>query len=83
MDAQEEKYIKMTTEPVTRLVCSFAIPAIVCMLMTSFYNMADTFFVSRLNTQSVAAVGIVFSYMGMNQAANYRSFSVQVSSRQL
>lgn len=71
MDAQEKKYIDMTTKPVDRLVCSFAVPAIVCMLMTSFYNMADTFFVSRLNTQSVASVGIVFSYMGMIQAVSF------------
>lgn len=71
MDAQEQKYLEMTTKPVAGLVCSFAVPAIVCMLMTSFYNMADTFFVSRLNTQSVAAVGIVFSYMGMIQAVSF------------
>lgn len=71
MDEREKKYVKMTTEPVRKLVLGFAIPAIVCMLMTSFYNMADTYFVSRLNTQSVAAVGIVFSYMGIIQAISF------------
>ena len=71
MDAKEKKFIEMTTAPVTKLVGGFAVPAIICMLMTSFYNMADTYFVSRLNTQSVAAVGIVFSYMGIIQAVSF------------
>lgn len=71
MDAKEKKFIEMTTAPVTKLVGGFAVPAIICMLMTSFYNMADTYFVSRLNTQSVAAVGIVFSYMGIIQAISF------------
>ena len=71
MDAAERKYIRMTTAPVKGLVCSFALPSIICMLTTSIYNMADTFFVSRLNTQSIAAVGIVFSYMGIIQAISF------------
>lgn len=71
MDAQEKKYIQMTTEPVSGLVARFAVPAIACVLMSSFYNMADTFFVSKLNTQSVASVGIVFSYMGIIQSISF------------
>ena len=71
MDASEAKYIRMTTHPVEKLIAGFAVPSIVCMLMTSIYNMADTWFVSRLNTQSIAAVGIVFSYMGVIQAFSF------------
>ena len=58
----------MTTAPVEKLVCSFAVPSIVGMLISSIYNVADTFFVGRLDTQSTAALGIVFSYMGIIQA---------------
>ena len=43
MDANE-KFIYMTTEPVPRLVTSLAVPTIISMLITSFYNMVDTFF---------------------------------------
>lgn len=71
MTESEAKYVKMTTEPVARLICSFAVPSIVCMLITSLYNMADTYFVSRLNTQSLASVGIIFSYMGMIQSVSF------------
>ena len=71
MNASEAKYIRMTTHPVEKLIGTFAVPSIVCMLMTSIYNMADTWFVSRLDTQSIAAVGIVFSYMGLIQAFSF------------
>lgn len=68
---QEEKYIQMTTTPVLKLVCSLAVPTIISMLVTSFYNMADTFFVGKLDTQSTAAVGVVFSVMAIIQAVGF------------
>ena len=37
------KFIKMTTEPVEKLVCKLALPTIISMLVTTFYNLADTF----------------------------------------
>ena len=66
--AQHEKFVKLTTEPVGRLVTGLAVPAMVSMLVTGFYNIVDTFFVGQINTQSVAALGIVFSYMSIVQA---------------
>ncbi len=67
----EEKRIYMTEQPVEKLVCSLAVPTIMSMLVTSFYNMADTFFVGKLNTQSTAAVGVVFSLMAILQAVGF------------
>lgn len=69
--AQEEKVNYMTTEPVQKLVCKLAVPTIISMLVTSFYNMADTFFVGKLNTSATAAVGIVFSVMAFIQALGF------------
>ena len=66
--AQREKFITMTTRPVEQLVCRMAVPSIMSMLISAVYNMADTFFVARLDRQSPAAVGIVFSYMALIQA---------------
>lgn len=68
---QEEKYIQMTTTPIPKLVCSLAVPTIISMLVTSFYNMADTFFVGKLDTQSTAAVGVAFSMMAIIQAVGF------------
>lgn len=68
---QEEKVKYMTTAPVRRLVCSLAVPTIISMLVTSFYNMADTFFVGKINTSATAAVGVVFSVMAFIQALGF------------
>ena len=57
--------------PTGRLLAKFAIPAIISMLVTSFYNMADTFFVGKINTSATAAVGIVFPLMAMIQAFGF------------
>ena len=68
---QEEKYVRMTTAPIPGLICSLAVPTVISMLVTSFYNMADTFFVGKLDTQSTAAVGVVFSVMAVIQAVGF------------
>lgn len=61
----------MTTQPVGRLVCEMAVPSMVCMLATGFYNVVDTFFVGKIDTQSTAALGIVFVYMTLLQAISF------------
>lgn len=67
----KDNYLYLTTTPVPRLIVSLAVPTIVSMLVTSFYNMADTYFVGKINTQSTAAVGIVFSVMSIIQAVGF------------
>ena len=67
----DEKRVYMTEQPVKKLVCRLAVPTILSMLVTSFYNMADTFFVGKLDTQSTAAVGVVFSLMAILQAVGF------------
>lgn len=70
MDRQE-KFSKMTTQSVRRLVCEFAVPSIVCMLISAFYNIVDTYFVGKIDTPSTASLGIVFSYMTIIQAISF------------
>lgn len=67
----KDKYTEMTTAPVPRLIGSLAIPTIISMLITSFYVMADTYFVGKINTQATAAVGISFSIMAIIQAFGF------------
>ena len=67
----EDNYVHLTTRPVPKLVMSLAVPTIISMLVTSFYNMADTYFVGKINTQSTAAVGVVFSMMTIIQAVGF------------
>ncbi len=68
---QEEKVNYMTTKAVPPLICELAVPTIISMLVTAFYNMADTFFVGKINTQSTAAVGIVFTVMALIQSCGF------------
>lgn len=64
---------KMTETPIPRLVIRQAIPSIISVLVTTLYNMADTYFVSQLGTGTSAggAVGVVFPLMAMFQAVGY------------
>lgn len=71
LTSAEEKRNYMLEEPVKRLVCTLAVPTILSMLVTSFYNMVDTFFVGKIDTQSTAAVGVVFSLMAIIQAVGF------------
>ncbi len=70
-DAELRQFRRMTETPVPGLVISLAIPTIFTMLITSFYNMADTFFVARLGTSAAGAVGIVFAIMAFIQAIGF------------
>lgn len=71
MTPRDEKYLQMTTTPVEKLVSGFAVPSILTMMVGSIYNLVDTFFVGQLDTQSTAALGVVFSYMGIIQAVAF------------
>ena len=67
----DEQYNKMVNTSVWKLITKLAIPTIISMLVTSLYNMADTFFVSQLGTEASAAVGIVFPIMSIIQAFGF------------
>ena len=63
-----DNYEFLTQAPVSRVILTMAVPTIVSMLVTCFYVIVDTYFVGQLNTQSTAAVGIVFPLMSLIQA---------------
>lgn len=68
----EEKLAYMTETPLPRLVFTLAVPTIISMLITSFYNMADTYFVGMIGSASATgAVGVVFPLMAIMQAVGF------------
>ena len=71
MHRTKDNFNYLTTAPVPKVIMTLAAPTIVSMLVTSFYNIADTYFVGKINTQSTAAVGIVFSVMSIIQAVGF------------
>lgn len=71
MDSQtgtKDQYYEMAHAPVNRIIPRLAVPTIISMLVSSIYNMADTFFVSQIGTSASGAVGIIFSAMAIIQA---------------
>ena len=60
---QEAKYREMVESPLEPLIIRMSIPSIVSLLITSIYNLADTYFVGKLGTSATGAVGIVYPLM--------------------
>lgn len=71
MRRTRDNYTYLTQAPVHRVILAMSVPTIISMLVTSMYNMADTYFVGRINTQCTAAVGIVYSVMSVIQAIGF------------
>lgn len=71
MTNSQAQFIKMTETPIPNLVSKLAVPTVISMLVSSIYNMADTFFVAKLGTSVAGAVGIVFSLMAVIQAIGF------------
>ena len=65
---QAAKYREMVESPLEPLIIRMSVPSIISLLITSIYNLADTFFVGRLGTSATGAVGIVYPLMTLIMA---------------
>ena len=70
-ESSAQQYNRMTKTPVPKLLLTLAVPAIITMLITNIYNLADTAFVSMLGDSASGAVGIVFGFMSILQAVSF------------
>lgn len=70
-ETADEKYYRMTQTPIPKLITSLGLPTIASMLITSVYNMADTYFVGTLGKSASGAIGVVFSLMAILQAFGF------------
>ena len=52
----EQQHQKMVETPVTKLLITLSLPAIITMLLSSIYNMADTYFVTSLGESAIGGV---------------------------
>ena len=66
-----QQYKKMTETPIPKLILGLAAPTILSMLITSIYNLADTFFVGQISTSASGAVGVASSLMAIIQALGF------------
>lgn len=65
------QYERMTESNVKKLISSLAIPTVISMLITALYNIADTYFVSKIDNSAGAAISVVFSLMTLIQAVGF------------
>ena len=71
-ERERKQYDKMTKTPIGKLVIGLGIPTMLSMMVTSLYNLADTYFVSLLGDDAVtAAVSNLLALMSIIQAIGF------------
>ena len=71
-EKREERYLRMTTGKIYPLLVRMAIPSMVGMIVSTVYNMTDTFWVGKLNDAALtASVGVVFTFVSIIQAIGF------------
>lgn len=71
-ERERKQFVKMTQTPMPKLIISLGIPTTLSMMVTSLYNLADTYFVSLLGNDSVtAAVSNLLALMSIIQAIGF------------
>ncbi|MDO4511956.1 MAG: MATE family efflux transporter, partial [Bacteroidales bacterium] len=69
--AKVDNHTLLTTGAVGKVISRMALPTIAGMLVTSIYNLVDSYFVGQINTQATAAVGVAFPAMAIVQAVGF------------
>lgn len=67
----ETHHKKMTQTSVVKLVIELGIPTTISMLITSLYNMVDTYFVGSAGTSAQGAISVLFTLQSIIQAVAY------------
>lgn len=71
METATAQYQKMTETKISKLIIMLGIPTTISMLVTSVYNMADTYFVGEEGNSASGAIGVVFGLMSIIQAFGF------------
>lgn len=71
-EREKKQFIKMTKMPISRLIIGLGIPTMLSMMVTSLYNLADTFFVSLIGDDAItAAASNLLALMSVIQAIGF------------
>ena len=65
------QYELMTTKPIPKLIVQLGLPTMVSMFVTSIYNMADSYYVGKINTSASGATSVVLGLMAILQAIGF------------
>ena len=71
-ERERKQFDKMTKTPMARLIISLGIPTTLSMMVTSLYNLADTYFVSLIGNDAItAAASNLLALMSIIQAIGF------------
>ena len=70
-DIAARQYKKMIETPIPKLILALGIPTTISMLVTNVYNLADSYFVSKLSLSAGGATSVVFGIMSVIQAVGF------------
>ncbi len=71
-ELEAKQFKRMTKTPIPKLIISLGIPTTLSMMVTSLYNLADTYFVSMIGEDSItAAVSNLLALMSIIQAVGF------------
>ncbi len=71
-ERERKQYVKMTQTSIARLIIGLGIPTTLSMMVTSLYNLADTYFVSLIGDDAItAAASNLLALMSIIQAIGF------------
>jgi putative MATE family efflux protein len=70
-ESVEEKYQEMTSAPIGHTLAVLSAPAIVSNLVSTIYNLADTYFIGQISTSASGAIGIAYATMTLIQGIGF------------
>lgn len=70
-NSADKQFKKMTETPIAKLIVTLGVPTTISMLITNIYNMADSYFVSKVSLSAGGATSVVFGVMGILQAFGF------------
>lgn len=69
MNDNKQATLELGTKPVGQLLMQYALPAIVAMTASSFYNIIDRAFIGQVvGPEAIAGLGITFPFMNLSAA---------------
>ena len=72
VERERRQFEKMTKSPIARLIIGLGIPTTLSMMVTSLYNLADTYFVSLIGNDAItAAASNLLALMSIIQAIGF------------
>ncbi|MBE6753521.1 MAG: MATE family efflux transporter [Ruminococcaceae bacterium] len=70
-EATDAQFVRMTQEPIRKLLIQMGIPTVISMMVTSVYNIGDTYFVSQLGTSASGGVSTALPVQAIIQAMGF------------